>query len=49
MKNYEQPVQDRDYEYMVRGNTLFGTMSDLRSLQVNPSADLDVEIFVASV
>ena len=27
----------------------FGTMSDLRSLQVNPSADLDVEIFVASV
>jgi hypothetical protein len=27
----------------------FGTMSDLRSLQVNPAATLDVEIFVASV
>lgn len=27
----------------------FGTMEDLGSIQVNPSADLDVEIFVASV
>ena len=27
----------------------FGTMSDLRSLQVNPAATLEVEIFVASV
>ena len=27
----------------------FGTMSDLRSLQVSPAADLDVEIFIASV
>jgi hypothetical protein len=27
----------------------FGTMADLTSLQVNPAADLDVEIFVASV
>ena len=27
----------------------FGTMQDLQSIQVNPSADLDVEIFVASV
>ena len=27
----------------------FGTMEDLTSLQVNPSATLDVEIFVASV
>jgi hypothetical protein len=27
----------------------FGTMADLTSLQVNPAATLDVEIFVASV
>jgi hypothetical protein len=27
----------------------FGTMADLTSLQVSPAADLDVEIFVASV
>ena len=27
----------------------FGTMGDLTSLQVNPSGNLDVEIFVASV
>jgi len=27
----------------------FGTMADLRSLQVSPAATLDVEIFVASV
>ena len=27
----------------------FGTMADLGSIQVNPSANLDVEIFVASV
>ena len=27
----------------------FGTMTDLTSLQVNPAATLDVEIFVASV
>ena len=27
----------------------FGTMADLASLQVSPAANLDVEIFVASV
>ena len=27
----------------------FGTMADLTSIQVKPSATLDVEIFVASV
>ncbi len=44
-------IQAKDDVMLAEADTSpsFGTMADLTSLQVNPAATLDVEIFVASV